>query len=170
MPITLNGGDGTITGSTLTPTGVVLPYAGSSAPAGWLMCTGQAVSRTTYAALFAALGTTYGSGDGSTTFNLPDMRGRVPAAPDGGAGRLDWATTLGTAGGAQKHTLAESELPAHAHGITTRYNAGGFGDWEIARASGTSGGVAPTGSQNAGGGGAHNNMQPTILLNYIIKS
>jgi microcystin-dependent protein len=64
------------------PAGVVLPFAGSSAPAGWLLCYGQAISRTTYAALFAALGTAYGVGDGSTTFDLPDMRGRVAGGKD----------------------------------------------------------------------------------------
>lgn len=65
-----------------TPAGVMAPFAGSAAPTGWLLCAGQAVSRTTYAALFTAIGTTWGAGDGSTTFNLPDMRGRVPAGAD----------------------------------------------------------------------------------------
>lgn len=64
------------------PSGVVLPFAGSTAPSGWLLCFGQAVSRTTYASLFAAIGTAFGVGDGSTTFNLPDMRGRVPGGKD----------------------------------------------------------------------------------------
>lgn len=59
-----------------------VPYAGASAPAGWLLCYGQAVSRATYADLFTAIGTTYGVGDGSTTFNLPDMRGRTPLGKD----------------------------------------------------------------------------------------
>lgn len=64
------------------PSGVVLPFAGSSAPSGWLMAYGQAVSRTTYAALFAAIGTAHGVGDGTTTFNLPDLRGRVAGGKD----------------------------------------------------------------------------------------
>lgn len=64
------------------PAGAYLPFAGSTAPTGWLLCAGQAVSRTTYAALFAVVGTTYGIGDGSTTFNLPDLRGRVIAGKD----------------------------------------------------------------------------------------
>src|SRR5690606_12877743 len=69
------------------PIGTVADFAGTSAPAGWLLCYGQAVSRTTYAALFAVLGTTYGAGNGSSTFNLPDCRGRVVAGKDnmGGA-------------------------------------------------------------------------------------
>lgn len=76
----------------ILPSGILVPYAGSSAPSGWLLCDGSAVSRTTYAALFAAISTTYGVGDGSTTFNVPDLRGRIPAGQDnmGGtaAGRL----------------------------------------------------------------------------------
>ena len=62
-------------GSDSTPVGVILPFGGTTAPSGYLMCTGQAVSRTTYAALFAVIGTSFGSGDGSTTFNVPDLRG-----------------------------------------------------------------------------------------------
>jgi hypothetical protein len=65
-------------GRRLCRPGMVAAYAGSSAPSGWLLCDGTAVSRTTYSALFAAIGTSYGAGDGSTTFNLPDLRGRVP--------------------------------------------------------------------------------------------
>lgn len=64
-----------VDGLTGSPAGIIAPFAGTSAPSGWLACQGQAVSRTTYATLFAAIGTTWGSGDGSTTFNLPDLRG-----------------------------------------------------------------------------------------------
>jgi microcystin-dependent protein len=102
--------------------GLVIPYAPTAAPpTGWLLCTGQAVSRTTYAALFAAIGTTYGSGDGSTTFNVPDMRGRFPAGADdmgttrGAAGRI--GTAMGASGGSQKKQLTSAHLPSHGHGI-----------------------------------------------------
>ena len=78
------------------PTGTVVPFAGPSAPTGWLFCFGQTVSRTTYAALFAALGTTYGAGDGSTTFVLPDLRGRLPSGKDDMGGTA--ASRLTTAG------------------------------------------------------------------------
>lgn len=108
-------------GSIFMPPGVILPYGGSSVPTGWLLCYGQAVSRTTYAALFAAIGTSYGSGDGSTTFNVPDMRGNVPAGRDnmGGvaAGRLTATTitpngsTPGGTGGAETVTLSQGNLP-----------------------------------------------------------
>lgn len=121
------------------PVGSLTAYAGSTAPTGWLLCYGQAVSRTTYAALYSAIGTTYGSGDGSTTFNLPDLRGRVVAGLDdmGGtdAGRLDLANTLGITGGAQ-------------------YSV--FSEW-------TNGGSYKTIPGN-------DNMQPTMLLNWIIRT
>lgn len=91
------------------------------------MCYGQAISRTDYPNLFAAIGTTYGAGDGSTTFNLPDLRGRVAAGRDdmGGtaAGRLTSAstfvgTTLGATGGTETHTLTTAQMPAHTHANT----------------------------------------------------
>ena len=95
------------------PVGSVTAYAGSTAPSGWLLCFGQAVDRTAYAQLFGVVSTTYGTGDGSTTFNLPDLRGRVPAGKDdmGGsaASRLtsttitSGAATLGNSGGAQRY-------------------------------------------------------------------
>lgn len=123
---------GTITGGAATafvPSGALMPYAGSSAPTGWLLAAGQAVSRTTYAALFAAVGTTYGNGDGSTTFNLPDLRGRSAFGRDDMNGtavnRITNAvsgitgTTLGATGGDQNlathtHTVTD---PGHGHTV-----------------------------------------------------
>ncbi len=109
--------------------GTVVDYAGASAPSGWQLCYGQAVSRTTYSALFAIIGTTYGAGDGVTTFNLPDCRGRMTAGQDnmGGsaAGRITVAggnfdgTVLGGAGGQQNEVLTVGQLPAHTHSGTT---------------------------------------------------
>lgn len=95
------------------PVGSVIPFAGASSPdATWLVCDGSAVSRTTYAALFAVLGTTYGVGDGSTTFNIPNMKGRVPVGLDSGQTEFD---ALGETGGTKTHTLTESEMPSHTH-------------------------------------------------------
>lgn len=165
-----------------TASGTVVPWGGSSAPTGWLDCDGSAVSRSTYADLFTAIGTTYGVGDGSSTFNIPDIRGRTVCGKDnmGGtaANRLTSSatidgTTLGTAGGSETHTLSTSEMPSHGHNI--RGGSGGIPDWF--GGSGAAYGMLQTGGsqygnyiQNEGGGGAHDNVQPSIVLNYIIKT
>ena len=149
----------------LAPAGVVLPFAGSTAPTGWLLCFGQTVSRTTYAALFTALGTSYGAGDGSTTFALPDLRGRIPGGKDnmGGSAASRLTTggsgvngaTLGAVGGAETHTLTNAQLPSQALGT---------GGSTISRGS------TVADLQLIGNSQAHNNTQPTIVLNYIIKT
>lgn len=96
------------------PSGVVTAFAGTAAPDGWLLCDGSAVSRTTYSALFAAIGTAYGPGDGANTFNLPNLRGRVPVGLD--AGQSDFSN-VGKTGGAKTHTLSHAEMPSHTHGM-----------------------------------------------------
>jgi microcystin-dependent protein len=183
----------------LVPSGTVLPFAGTTAPTGFLLCSGQAVSRSTYSDLFAAIGTTYGAGDGSTTFNVPDLRGRVPAGKDdmggGAAGRLTSGgsglagTTLGATGGAETQTLNAGQMPAHNHGVndpTHGHGAPGgrivIGDASILNQSWYSyadgGNIQPSTAnsgtgisiQNAGGGAAHNNTQPTLILNHIIST
>ena len=218
------------------PAGAVIPYAGSAAPAGWLLCGGQAVSRSDYAALFAIIGTTYGSGNGSTTFNVPDLRGRVVAGEDdmGGtaANRLTagnsgiTGTTLGAAGGDERlhqhshantltnnavtsgndnsdHTHAGTtgnDSPDHTHAVTVA-NAGtfsgiigsnGHGGTIQSWTGGTGGRSAfhqhgfTTGGRSAfhqhsvtsnvtisnvnAGSGSSQNVQPTMIMNYIIKA
>jgi microcystin-dependent protein len=146
--------------------GEVAAYAGATAPSGWLLCFGQAISRTTYAALFALVGTTYGAGDGSTTFNVPDLRGRVVAGQDdmGGtsANRLTGASggvdgdVLGGTGGAEQHTLTMPELPSTAAKHSTSFGFEGGGS------------IFDAFLINTGGGQPHNNLQPTLILNYII--
>jgi microcystin-dependent protein len=114
-------GDGTWKVVPLTPAGVINQYAGAAAPSGWLLCDGSPVSRSTYAALFSAIGTTYGAGDGSTTFNLPDLRGRVLI----GKAASGTFATLGATGGAETHAIALTELPAHDHGGSVSATSGG---------------------------------------------
>ena len=166
-----------LTGLGAVPSGVVAPFAGSSAPTGWLLCYGQAVSRTAYAALFTAIGTTFGSGDGSTTFNVPDLRGRAPFGVDsmGGtaAGRLGSGATggitgtasLGAAGGEQKHMLVTAEIPSGLGTFVTSISQAGDG-WT----GGGPGTVSYSTGAAGGSGGAHNNTPPAIVLNYIIKT
>lgn len=238
-------------------TGVITAFGGSSAPTGWLLCDGTAVSRSTYADLFAVVSTTYGSGDGSTTFNLPDLKGKVPVGKDASQTEFD---TLGETGGAKTVTLSSSEIPSHVHNVSAYSHTASVGSTDIShthtfsgtvagdgahthtitvsdthqhpinysgRTSGTTGGYGvidgtgysgtfiQTGSNTAGsitasaassthshtysgttsaasismdhnhsisidnhaakntdatgGGGAHNNLQPYIVVNYIIK-
>jgi microcystin-dependent protein len=186
------------------PVGCVFPYAGSAAPSGFLLCNGAAVSRTTYSDLFTVLSTTYGSGDGSTTFNLPDATGRVIAGKESSASRLTSGVggvdggTLGAVGGSQSHTLITGELPSHTHGagsyalgtltigsgakvlqgtaLSEDFDAPAGNGAEAVNKTGSalsvlsldSGTVSGT-SGSTGSGTAHANVQPTIVLNYIIK-
>jgi microcystin-dependent protein len=103
----------------LVPSGTVVQTAATAAPTGWLLADGSAVPRTTYAALFAAIGTTHGAGDGSTTFNLPDTKGRVLVHPNGAT-----FGAIGSKGGEETHALSVAELAVHDHGSTSSVSAG----------------------------------------------
>ena len=96
-----------------TPVGALMPYAGITTPSGWLFCSGQAISRSTYSELFVALSTTYGIGDGATTFNLPNLCGRVVVGTGQGSGLTN--RNLASSGGAETHTLTTAEMPSHSH-------------------------------------------------------
>jgi microcystin-dependent protein len=189
--------------SNSSPPGEIIIYAGTAVPPGFLLCDGSAVSRVNFAALFTAIGTTYGAGDSVSTFNVPDMRGRVGAGADamGGtpANRLI-GYNVGTTGGEQTHLLIASELPVtayhdtgHDHAITDPGHVhAAFHDQFVITGGGAAGsltvgagldaqsnttnsttGITAVGSTanitNTGGGNAHNNVQPTIAFNYLIR-
>jgi len=149
------------------------PWPTDTAPAGWLLCYGQEVSRVTYSSLFAVIGTDFGVGDGSTTFNMPDYRGRTPFGKDNMGGvSADIITdpeadTIGGVFGDEEHTLTIAETPAHSHdskwysGSATSAPSSG-GDIE------TAGTVEATTS--IGGGDPHNNLPPGITSNWIMKT
>ena len=141
----------------LTPTGAIIMFAGTTAPnADWLLCDGAAVSRTTFSALFALVSTSFGVGDGSTTFNVPDLRGRTPIGLDNlgsssanritdanadnlnstGGGDEDDTSTI--SGSVSSHTLTSGEMPAHIHTLA-RAGGGSFGAGPATGASSSTG-------------------------------
>jgi len=154
------------------PVGAVLEFAGAAAPTGWLLCNGAAISRTTYAALYVMIGTAFGVGDGSTTFNVPDARGRATIGAGAGTGLT--SRSLAATGGAETHTLTTAEMPAHAHAANPSHTfmeatAGGPSGTNNAGGSSFPNTLASE-TANTGGGGAHNNVQPFLALNKIIFS
>ena len=174
------------------PLGAGLDYWGATAPSSvFALAQGQAISRTTYASLFTLFSTTYGVGDGSTTFNIPDKVGRVSAMLDAGSARISSTyfggnpANLGAVGGLESHTLTTAQLAAHSHGVTdpghTHTTTGYIGSVNGGSTAGsastpTSTGVPVIASatrvisiNNAGSGNAHNNVQPTIISNHIIR-
>ena len=160
------------------PTGSVIAFAGASAPTGWLMCNGAAVSRTTYAALFSTLGSTYGAGDGSTTFNLPDLRGEFVRGLDGGRG-VDSGRALGSAQSGENashlHTGSTASAGDHSHSSNVYKGGPNPGGWSTSFApSGdiiqtkTTGAHTHTVTINTSGG---TEARPrNIAMNYIIKT
>ena len=199
------------------PSGMVSPYAGSTSPSGWLICNGSAVSRTTYSALFTAIGTTYGNGNGSTTFNIPDLRGRTIVGVNTGTNRMpDNISDLGESGGFHENTLSILEIPSHLHNMHSshehrNYHTHGLSDGSspdtnpnsdslyypsnltenryrdenVTQLTATTDGAIdedgntspPTTGPNTdfhtattGGTRPHTVVQPSIVLNYIIKT
>lgn len=161
-----NGNLSLIAGSTLyadAPIGAIQAFGGSVAPSGWLLCQGQAISRTIYADLFAVIGTNFGVGDGSTTFNLPDLEGKVTAGYKSNETEFN---AIGKTGGEKAHTLTYYEMPQHSHAALFIGSAGSEIGWS--GINGTVNSSVQTGI--AGGNQAHNNLQPYVVTNYIIKA
>lgn len=157
---------GAVSGDTL-PVGAIMPFGSDTIPDNWLLCNGQAVSRTTYQELFNTIGTTYGTGDGFTTFNLPDLKGKIPVGKDEDDTDFD---TLGNTGGEKEHTLTINEMPSHSHMLQLRSyeSASGTGQWHATYNGNES--QSNVGSWETGGSQAHNILQPYIVQNYIIKA
>lgn len=143
--------------------------ARTTPPTGWLVCDGRELSRTTYETLFDAIGTTYGAGDGSTTFNIPNYNGRTIVGQD--TTQPEFAT-IGQVGGEKTHKLTIAEMPSHGH--NQRYTLNGAPGTSMGALT-TSGGSAPgilaqQITTSTGGDTAHNNLQPYAVGVYIIKT
>jgi len=149
-------------------TGSILPFAAATTPAGYLPCDGAAVSRTTYANLFATIGVAWGPGDGSTTFNVPDLRGRSPIGDGQGAGLT--LRVLGQSGGEEEHALTIAELPSHDHNLNlkadtvvgTTTNVVALGNAQTSTFVGKTDGT--------GGNSKHNTMHPYGVVHWVIKT
>lgn len=175
------------------PIGASVEFWGATAPnSSFVIPTGQAISRTTYSALFTIMGTTYGAGDGGTTFNVPNPAGRASVQKENSASLLTStyfggdSTTLGATGGSESHTLTTAQLASHSHtntlndpGHTHSYNQpvsfqssgsniGILGSSASANTGSSTTGVTITNAP-AGSGNAHNNVQPTIICNRILR-
>jgi microcystin-dependent protein len=151
------------------PAGVISQWGGSAAsvPTGWKLCDGTAYSRTvTYNTLFDAIGTTYGSGDGSTTFNVPNLKGRIPVGLDSTQTEFD---TLGETGGVKEVTLTTAQIPDHSHGGQIVFGTGSGGTAAVVASGNNPTSQPTTGGVTGTSGGAHTNLQPYIVVNYIIK-
>ena len=157
---------GAVSGDTL-PVGAIMPFGSDTIPENWLLCNGQAISRTTYQDLFNTIGITYGSGDGFTTFNLPDLQGKIPVGLDENDTDFD---TLGETGGEKEHTLTIEEMPSHNHQSSNYFEGSGgtSGVWAV-RSLADLTGYKDVSSQT-GENQPHNILQPYIVQNYIIKA
>lgn len=178
------------TGFVLIPSGSIMCFAGATSPDGWLLCDGTAISRESFASLFNAIGTTYGSGNGSTTFNLPNFKGRVPVGRDAAQTEFN---NMGETGGEKTHTLTIAEMPSHDHGGSTSTNGAHTHNIQLGSVDDSNFSNVPSqkppsdgpvinqyystesaGNHNhsissQGGGQAHNVLQPYIVVQYIIK-
>jgi microcystin-dependent protein len=173
-----------LTGIEGIPTATIVPWSSASVPSGFLECNGQTVSRTTYSALFAIVGTTYGAGDGSSTFAVPNLGDNVPVGKSnnkalGSTGGANTVTPTGNIGGSTANaTLSTAQLASHSHssGGSSYNNMPNFGGANPKAAI-----TANTGSAGSGSGHSHNMsanftgnatsvLQPYLTVIYIIKT
>lgn len=169
--LTIAGGEGGGLIDSL-PVGTMIPYGSPETPDNWLSCNGQAVSRTTYSHLFKVIGTSYGAGDGSTTFNLPDKRGRVSVGYDQDQ---ELFNKVGAHVGSNTHTLTWNEMPDHVHGLYYPNSGGPYGGGDTmayAQPSSTNKTWAATmcDTMGAGKGQAHSILQASEVDHWIIKA
>lgn len=156
--------------------GEIIMFGGNFAPRGWAFCSGQLLSIAQNTALFSILGTTYG-GNGTTTFALPDLRGRVPIHPGQGPGLSSYV--LGEAAGVENVTLLTTQMPAHTHVLTSNASTaaatdtlptGNFlaSDNQYTNASNTQMNANAVAIAPTGGSQPHTNIQPFLCVNFII--
>lgn len=149
------------------PIGSMIPYGSqNNVPSNWKICDGSEVSRTTYADLFNVIGTSYGAGDGSTTFNLPNKRGRVSVGLDSSQTEF---STIGKKGGEKTHQLKVEELPSHAHTVKGTVGSGGYAEGVSFGNSANPGYTSWVSMSAVGGNQSHNNLQPYEVDVWIIK-
>lgn len=162
------------TATPLAPVGSLTMFAGVNIPNGWLVCQGQTVSRSTYATLFSVIGVAFGAGDGSTTFALPDFRGRSPMGVGTGSATGASAWALGSqptsgAGGEESHTLTSAELTTHLHGYNAQSIDNSANGSNQPMTKDQTADRTPS-TNNSGSGGAHNTTHPVSVVNFIIKT
>ena len=149
------------------PIGSMIPFGSQeNIPSNWKICDGSAVSRTTYVDLFNVIGTSYGAGDGSTTFNLPNKRGRVSVGLDSSQTEF---STIGKKGGEKTHQLKVEELPSHAHTVKGTVGSGGYAEGVSFGNSANPGYTSWVGMSAVGGNQPHSNLQPYEVDVWIIK-
>ena len=175
-----------LTGIEGIPTATIVPWSSASVPSGFLECDGSNVSRTTYSALFAIVGTTYGTGDGSSTFGLPDLQDNVAVGKSGtkalaSTGGANTVTSTGNVGGSTANaTLSTAQLASHSHPMTTNTYPTASNN-KIRSAGVQNAGTANTNNTGSGTGHQHNMsatftgdstsvIQPYLTIIYIIKT
>jgi microcystin-dependent protein len=156
-------------GSTGIPSGTVVPYAGTTTPPGWLLCDGGEVPQASYPALYAVLGTTFGTPGNPANFLLPNMQQRFPVGAQGVTSN-GYSYALGQAGGEQVHLLTATEMPSHSH----TYSLGGSDGFVTRNGSGETNqpynSLTTQNTSSTGGDVAHNNTPLFISFNFIIKT